>query len=129
MSKYAVVRLAIVLMIAHGWSRRLFDIKSAFLSPSLDYDLYVHHARGYVQVVKESHVYLLTKDLYGLKLTEPLCYQMFHNLLSFIGFQRHLSGALLSTKYSTDTIEVILVYVDNVLKTRRRSRKLKESPK
>lgn len=86
MSKYATVRILMVLMTAHGRSRMSPDIKTGFLKASLVYAMYVQQACGYVHVGREPHLYLLTKALQVLKQTERLYYQIFPKLLNPNGF-------------------------------------------
>lgn len=59
---------ALIAHITHkGWLLYQFDVKSTFLNGELKGEFYVQHPQGFVVNGKEDKVYLLNKELYGLK--------------------------------------------------------------
>jgi hypothetical protein len=62
---------SIKLIFAYACSKRIklykMDVKSAFLNGELEEEVYIEQPEGFLLSEREDYVYILKKDLYGLK--------------------------------------------------------------
>ena len=78
------------------------DVKYTFLNGILDKEVHIEHPEVFVDPNKRDMVYKLKKALYGLKQAPRAWYEIFHNYLIQIGFQRTNDNSRLYIKQGPD---------------------------
>ena len=74
------------------------DIKSTFLNGYLEEEVYVEQPQGYEVIGQEHKVYMMKKELYGLKQALRAWYSRIDSYLTQNGFHRSESEPTLYTK-------------------------------
>lgn len=115
-AKMVTIRIVIDLAVNKNWTLFQLDINNAFLYGNLDEDVYMTLPQGYF-TKNDTRVCKLLKSLYGLKQAprkwnERLCSSLFD-----FGFQQSVNDYSLFVKSKTDSIVVLLVYVDDIILT------------
>ena len=92
------------------------DVKSTFLNGILDEEVYIEQPKGFLDLNKKDMVYKLHKALYGLKQSPKVWYEILHNYLLQIGFQRTNDNNGLYIKEGPDNkIVLVEIFVDDTL--------------
>ena len=78
------------------------DIKSTFLNGILEEEVYIEQPEGFVDTKKKDMICKLHKALYGLKQAPRAWYEILHNYLMKIGFQRTNNNNSMSIKEGLD---------------------------
>ena len=91
------------------------DVKNAFLHGDLEEEIYMEQPQGYVQ--DPSLVCRLKKSLYGLKQAPRAWYAKMDSYLLSQGFIRCKSDPNVYMLRSTDSLLIIVLYVDDLLIT------------
>ena len=94
------------------------DVKSTFLNGILDEGVYIEKPKCFVDPSKRDMVWKLHKALYGLKKTPKSCYEILHNYLIQISFQRKNDNSGLYIKEGPNKKIVLAeIFVDDILFT------------
>lgn len=91
------------------------DVSSAYLNSELDDEVYMAQPQYFVDPKYPNHVLKLRKALYGLKQSGRQWNFKLDNILNGIGFQACASEPCVYVKRNCDTINIIAVYVDDLL--------------
>lgn len=89
----------------------------AFLNAELDEEIYVLQPDGFVVSVKENHVYLLRKPLYGLKQASRQWHTLLESVLVSKGFTVSWVDPSLFVHWDAGLVVLVIVYVDDFLVT------------
>lgn len=93
----------------YKWKTVQMDVKSAFLNPKIDVQLYIEMPEGYKQPGK---MIRLLRGLYGLKQAAALWYDHARMTLSQLGFEPTISDVCLYANEQKDTY--VLMHVDDL---------------
>ncbi|GAB2286800.1 hypothetical protein Dimus_039792 [Dionaea muscipula] len=115
-AKLIVVRCLLSLAAIRGWSLHQLDVHNAFLHSDLTEEIYMLPPPGYLRQ-GEGLVCRLTKSLYGLKQASRSWFQKFHSAIQDIGFHQSRADYSMFTKVTSNSITVILLYVDDMVIT------------
>ena len=92
------------------------DVKSTFLNGILDEEVYIEQPKGFVNPDKRDMVWKLHKVFYDLKKAHIAWYEILHNYLIHIGFQRTNDNNSLYIKEGPDyRIVLARIFVDDTL--------------
>lgn len=114
-AKMDSIRLALAIAAARKWEVHHMDVKNAFLHGDLEEEIYMEQPQGYVQ--DPSLVCRLKKSLYGLKQAPRAWYAKMDSYLLSQGFIRCKSDPNVYMLRSTDSLLIIVLYVDDLLIT------------
>lgn len=115
--RYSTVRFLFSISVQYGWNRVQRDVKTAFLNASLDEEIYVTQAEGYVKEGFENFVFKLHKELYGLKQASRLWNKLLESFLTDRGFDSSWADPSLFFNSKNGCIVIVVVYVDDLLVT------------
>ena len=115
--KPVTVRVALTIVVHHGWSLKQLDVNNAFLQGTLNEEVYVSQPPGFVNSDYPNHVCRLQKALYGLKQAPRAWYQELRGYLLSLGFINAVSDASLFIYRHGLTTLYLLVYVDDIIVT------------
>lgn len=90
-------------------------MKTAFLNASLDEEIFVSQAPGFVNSSRPNGVYKLFKALYGLKQASRQWHLTLKEFLESISLVRSNADPELLTKNISGNTVVVVVYVDDLL--------------
>lgn len=93
------------------------DVKSAFLNGELEEEVYVAQPPGFVVKGHENKVLKLRKALYGLKQAPRAWNLKLDRCLQSLGFKRSPLEYAVYKRNAGDTIQIIGVYVDDLIIT------------
>lgn len=129
-AKMTTVRSLLAVAALQGWDIQQMDVKNAFLHGDLEEDVYIKLPLGYsaqgtrIQVLSEGESYSpaptiqvckLHKSLYGLKQAPRQWFSKLSTALQGHQFVQSKNDYSLFIKRQSDTITIILVYVDDLL--------------
>lgn len=129
-AKMTTVRSLLAVAALQGWDIQQMDVKNAFLHGDLEEDVYIKLPLGYsaqgtrIQVLSEGESYSpaptiqvckLHKSLYGLKQAPRQWFSKLSTTLQGHQFVQSKNDYSLFIKRQSDTITIILVYVDDLL--------------
>ena len=109
------IRMLISLAAHKKWSIHHMDVKSVFLNGYLEEEVYVEKPQGFEVEGKENNVYKLKKTLYGLKQALRAWYARIDGYFQENGFQRSKSDPTFYYKQEGIDIQIISLYVDDLL--------------
>ncbi|KAK8921769.1 hypothetical protein KSP39_PZI020770 [Platanthera zijinensis] len=115
--KHTTIRLILSIAHSNGWSIRQLDIRNAFLNGDLTEQVYMEHPPGFIDSSRPGYVCHLTKALYGLKQAPRAWFQRLHSFLVSEGFQSSASDSSLFICRGSNSLLVVLVYVDDLVIT------------
>ena len=102
-----------------GFKVYQMDVKSTFLNGILDEEVYIEQPEGFIDPEKENMVCKLHKALYGLKQAPRAWYEILHNYLIQIDFQRtNDNNSLYIKQGQNNRIVLAEIFVDDTLFTR-----------
>jgi hypothetical protein len=114
--KYKTLRLTCALAVQHGLIVHKLDVKTAFLHGDVSEDIYLEPPAGIpVPYGKENCKWKLHRSLYGLRQSPRKWNEHIHAFLTSIGFTRLESDYGLYSRGVGATLELITVYVDDLL--------------
>ena len=107
------VRTLLAYATHNGFKVYQIDVKSTFLNGILDEEVYIEQPKGFIDPNKKYMVCKIHKTLYGLKQAPRAWYEILHNYLIQIGFQRTNDNSSLYIKQGPDN-KIILeeIFVD-----------------
>jgi hypothetical protein len=107
-------RLAIALALRHNLHLRQLDVETAFPYADLEEDVFMSPPAGIS--VPKGHCLKILKSLYGLKQAPRNWYNLLRETIKSMGYQQCvLDPCLFVQKGSGDQINLILVYVDDII--------------
>jgi hypothetical protein len=109
------IRLALSIAATKGWEVHHMDVKNAFLHDDLSEEIYMEQPQGFMQ--DSSLVCRLKKSLYGLKQTPRAWYAKMDSYLLSQNFVRCKSYPNVYMLRTTDSLLLIVLYVDDLLIT------------
>ena len=71
-----------------GWKIHQMDVKIAFLNNVVEEEIYIKKPEGFETYDQESHVCIIKRALYGLKMAPRAWYTQIDNYLSGLGFTK-----------------------------------------
>jgi hypothetical protein len=114
--KYKTLRLTCALAVQNDLIVHKLDVKTAFLHGNLTEDIFLEPPPGIKPPYgKEGCKWKLHRSLYGLRQSPRKWNENIHNFLTSIGFFRLESDYGLYCRGSGATLELITVYVDDIL--------------
>ena len=108
-----MIRAILALAVAEDWEIQQMDVKGAYLNGKLKEEIYMSQPKGFDNGT--SHLCWLIKTLYGLKQSGREWNEELNSKLSSINFDRLCSDLCVYIRRTGSTIEIITVWVDNLL--------------
>jgi hypothetical protein len=90
-------------------------VKSAFLNGSIKEEVYVEQPPGFEDSEYPSHVYMLSKVLYGLKRAPRAWYECLRDFLITNGFKVGKDDPTLFTKTIAKDLFICQIYVGDII--------------
>jgi len=125
-AEMVTIRIVLSLAASHGWDLSQMDVNNAFLQGDLVEDIYMALPLGF-QGQGESKVCKLRKSLYGLKQASRQWNIKFTEALLAAGYSQSVHDHSLFIRREGTEMDVILVYVDDLLITGNSSRMVQEA--
>ncbi|GJY12028.1 retrovirus-related pol polyprotein from transposon TNT 1-94 [Tanacetum coccineum] len=91
------------------------NVKTAFLNGELKEEVYISQPEGFVDQDNPSHVYMLKKAMYGLKLAPRVWYDMLSSFLISQHFSKAAVDPTLFTRKARNDLLLVQIYVDNII--------------
>ena len=108
----------IALATQHNWKIHQLDVKSAFLNGDLKQEVYLVQPERFIKKGQEDLVCKLKKALYGLKQAPRSWYIKIDSFFSQKGsVKRKNDPNLYVKKYEEDNVNLISLYVDDLIIT------------
>ena len=114
-AKFTTIRCILAMTAANGWELHQMDVKTAFLNGDLDEEVYMEQPDGYVDPTYPNKACRLLQALYGLGKAPKMWYVQLDNFLKSSGLDNIDSDACLYPLVVGCEINIILVYVDDLL--------------
>jgi hypothetical protein len=99
----------------HGFKLYQMDVKSAFLNGPNKEEVYVEQPPGFEDSEYPSHVYKLSKTLYGLKQAIRAWYECLRYFLLTYGFKIGKDDPTLFAKTIAKDLFICQIYVDDII--------------
>jgi len=115
MAKFITNRCILAMMAASRWNLHEMDIKTAFLNGELDKEVNMEQPDSYVDPTYPNKACRLLQALYGLGKAPKMWYVQLDNFLKSSGLDNIDSDACLYPLVVGCEINIILVYVDDLL--------------
>ena len=109
--KFNSLRILLAIANTLDWEIEMMDIKGGYLHSMLEEEIYICQPDRFDD--GSGWVLKLRWALYGLKQLGRTWHQHLCGLLLSLGFQQSLANECVYIRQDKDSIEVILVYVDN----------------
>jgi hypothetical protein len=109
------IQILLVCATYHGFKLYQMDVKSAFLNGPIKEELYVEQPPGFEDSEYPSHVYNLSKVLYGLKQDPRAWYECLRDFLIANGFKVRKVNPTLFTKTIVKDLFICQIYVDDII--------------
>ncbi|MCO5600433.1 hypothetical protein L7F22_054546 [Adiantum nelumboides] len=107
-------RVIVALAAHYQFHLHQLDIKSAFLHGDLDEELYLQQPPHYKDSTSPHYVCRLRKAIYGLKQSPRQWYLKLHQFLIAHGYSRLQTDSIIYTCHTSESILVLVVYVDDI---------------
>nr|KAJ0214235.1 hypothetical protein LSAT_V11C400171660 [Lactuca sativa] len=114
-ARISSIRTLIAISALKGLYIHQMDVKTAFLNGYLKEEIYLEQPEGFVIPGQENKVCRLVKSLYGLKQAPKQWHERFDTTMTAFGFQHNSADRCIYSKYTSDYIVVICLYVDDML--------------
>ena len=122
MSRITSVRIILAIAALRSLEVHQMDVKTAFLNGDLEEEIYMEQPEGCVVPEQERKVYRLVKSLYGLKQAPREWYHKFDAFMKSQKFWRSdIDHCLYTKKDSSGNLLTLMIYVDDMLITRKNS--------
>ena len=114
-ARFSSVRTLLAFAVERKMLIHQMDVVTAFLNGDLKEEIYMRQPPGHVIPGKEKQVCRLKKSLYGLK-QSPRCWnEKFCNHLKQLGYKQRGADPCVFTHGSKGKLEIIAVYVDDLI--------------
>jgi hypothetical protein len=109
------IRILLAYATYHGFKLYQMDVKSAFLNGPIKEEVYVEQPPGFEDSEYPTHVYKLSKVLYGLKQALRAWYECLWDFLITNGFKVGKADPTLFTKTIAKDLFICEIYVDDII--------------
>jgi hypothetical protein len=109
------IRILLAYATYHGFKLYQMDVKSAFLNGPIKEEVYVEQPPGFEDSEYPSHVYKLSKVLYGLKQASRAWHECQRDFLITNGFKVGKVDPTLFTKTIAKDLFICQIYVDDII--------------
>jgi hypothetical protein len=109
------IQLALAIATTRGWEVHQMDVKNSFLHGDLSEEIYMEQPQGYIH--NSSLVCRLKKSLYGLKQAPRAWYAKMDSYLLSHSFIRCKSDPNVYMLRTSDSLLILVLYVDDLLIT------------
>jgi hypothetical protein len=109
------IRLLLAYATYHGFKLYQMDVKSVFLNGPIKEEVYVEEPLGFEDSEYPTHVYKLSKPLYGLKQNPRAWYECLRDFLLTNGFKVGKADPTLFTKTIDKDLFICQIYVDDII--------------
>lgn len=116
-ARIASIRIILVLATSLKWKVRQLDVNNAFLNGVLQEDVYMWQPRGFEDQKHPTYVCKLRKALYGLRQAPRAWFESLRNTLLMWGFYNTKGDTSLFVRFTSCSILIIIIYVDDILVT------------
>nr|KAJ0209067.1 hypothetical protein LSAT_V11C400185590 [Lactuca sativa] len=113
-ARISSIRTLIAISALKGLYIHQMDVKTTFLNGFLKEEIYLERPEGFVIPGQENKVCRLVKSLYGLKQAPKHWHERFDTTVTAFGFQHNSADRCIYSKYISDYIVVICLYVDDM---------------
>jgi hypothetical protein len=90
------------------------DVKTTLLNGAIEEEVYIEKTQGFEVHSRDTHVFRLKKDLYGIKQALRAWYARMDNYLTRLGFSKSHANPNLYYKVMDNAPIIILLYVDDL---------------
>jgi hypothetical protein len=115
--RYTSIKVIISLASSFNWRLHQMDVKTVFLNGEVEQEVYIEQPEGFVIHGKESYVYKLEKNLYGLKQALRDWYGRIDSFLQILGFSKSIEDHDLYIKIVKNHPVLLVLYVDDFFLT------------
>jgi hypothetical protein len=109
------IRILLAYATYHGFKLYQMDVKSAVLNGPIKEEVYVEQPPDFEDSEYPSHVYRLSKVLYGLKQVPRAWYECLRDFLITNGFKVRKADPTLFTKIIDKDLFICQIYVDDII--------------
>jgi hypothetical protein len=109
------IRILLSYATYHGFKLYQMDVKSAFLNGPITEEVYVEQPPSFEDSEYPSHVYKLSKTLYGLKQALRAWYECLRDFLLTNGFKVSKADPTLFTKTIAKEMFICQIYFDDII--------------
>jgi hypothetical protein len=109
------IRILLAYTTYHGFKIYQMDVKSAFLNGPIKEEVYVEQPPGFEDSEYHTHVYKLSRVLYGLKQASRAWYECLRDFFITNGFKVGKIGPTLFTKTIAKDLFICQIYVDDII--------------
>lgn len=113
--RYETIRMIIALAAEHNLHLHQMDVSTAYLNSDLTEDVYMAQPQCFIDRQRPNSVLKLKKALYGLKQSGREWHKTLDDILRGIGFHPCSSEPCLYQRKDQSSINLIAVYVDDLL--------------
>jgi hypothetical protein len=96
------------------WKVHHMDVNTSFLNGEIKEEFYVEQPLGFETHDRETHVFILKKELYGLKQEPREWYGWIENFLMRLGFTKRNEDPNLYFKVEDGEMVILMLYVDDL---------------
>nr|KYP32018.1 Retrovirus-related Pol polyprotein from transposon TNT 1-94 [Cajanus cajan] len=114
-ARIETIRILISFATCTGMKLYLIDAKRAFLKGTMSEEVYVNQPLGFESDLLPSHVFKLSKALYGLKKAPRAWYDKLSSFLISNNFIRGKINSTLFRKELNDDFIIVQIYVDDII--------------
>lgn len=118
MAKLNTVNVLLSLAANLDWPLHQLDIKNAFLNGDLEEEVYIEIPMGLRSSYNSGKMCRLYKSLYGLKQSIRDWFERFSGALKTLGYTQCQFDDTLFVKHCGGKINILIVYVDDIVLTR-----------
>lgn len=112
-AKLDTIRVVLAVANQERMAVHQMDVRSAFLNGQITEEIYMMPPEGYEQ--RKGLVCRLNRALYGLKQASRAWNLRFDQLMQDLGFRRSVNDPCLYVKGSSDSLVIVILYVDDIL--------------
>jgi hypothetical protein len=109
------IRILLAYATYHGFKLYQMDVKGAFLNGPIKAEVYVEQPLGFEDSEYPTHVYKLSKALYGIKQALRAWYECIRDFLLTNGFKVRKADPTLFTKTIDKYLFIFQIYVDDII--------------